>query len=154
VIGRLNMSEEPADSSSDAAAQLQALIREVVARCAFGPGFFAAQLRGLVRERCPDPREGLPSVALYLHDGERLDLCHVIGFAALWVALAVWETGSDSMRTELVPYESIVRVTIGSPREKGTRVGFDQSRAPLAMAGIAMTPEQALRAASGQREGP
>jgi hypothetical protein len=37
----------------------------------------------------------------------------VIGFAPQWVALAVRENGSDEMRTELVPYGSIARVTIG-----------------------------------------
>ena len=148
------MPKTPADRSRDHAAELQASIREAGGFCAFDPGFFAGPLRGLVRERCPDSREGLPSVQLHLGSGERLDLCHVIGFAPLWVALAVWESGSDSMRTELVPYVSIVRVTIGAPRETGTRMGFDHSRAPMAMAGIAMTPEQALRAASAQREGP
>lgn len=147
------MLEALADKRSDHAAELQALIREAGARCPFGQTFFAGQLGGLVRERCPKPQEGLPRVQLHLHSGERLDLCHVIGFAPLWVALAVWESGSE-MRTELVPYESIVRVTIGAPRETGTRIGFDQSRAPMAMAGIAMTPEQALRAAGAQREGP
>lgn len=139
------MPETPSDN---------ALIRELGAGCPFGPAFFAGQLGGLVRERCPELNEGLPSVQLHLHTGERLDLCHVIGFTPLWVALAVWENGSDAMRTELVPYGSIARVTIGAPRGKGTRVGFDQSHAPIAMAGITMTPEQALRAAGAQSERP
>jgi len=139
------MAETPSDSG-----------REDVlgAGCAFGPVFFAGQLGGLVRERCPQPQEGLPSVQLHLHNGERLDLCHVIGFTPLWVALAVWETGSGSMRTELLPYASIVRVTIDVPREKGTRIGFDQAHTPSVMRGVAMTPEQALRAASARAEGP
>ncbi len=138
------MPDTPADTAS---------MREVASRCPFSPAFFAGQLGGLVRERCPDPQEGLPSVQLHLHDGERLDLCHVIGFAPLWIALAVWENGSASMRTELVPYDSIVRVTIGAPRERGTRMGFDQSRTPTAMGGAAMSPEQALRAAGAQPPG-
>lgn len=146
--------EAPVDTSSDHAAELQTVIRELEAGCAFGPTFFVGQLGRLVRERCPDPQEGLPSVQLHLHDGERLDLCHVIGFAPHWVALAVWENGSDAMRTELVPYGSIARVTIGAPRGKGTRVGFDQSHAPIAMGGITLTPEQALRAAGAQSEQP
>jgi len=142
------MSKQPSDSSSERAAQLQTLMREVVARCPFGPAFFAGQLGGMVRQRCPDPHEGLPSVLLHLSSGERLDLCHVIGFAPQWAALAVWENGADAMRTELVPYELIVRVTIGASREKGTRLGFDPSRAPMVMAGCTMTPEQALGALS------
>jgi len=146
--------EAPVDTSSDHAAELQTVIRELEAGCAFGPTFFVGQLGRLVRERCPDPQEGLPSVQLHLHDGERLDLCHVIGFAPHWVALAVWENGSDAMRTELVPYGSIARVTIGAPRGRGTHVGFDQSHAPIAMGGITLTPEQALRAAGAQSEQP
>jgi hypothetical protein len=146
--------EGPVDTSSDHAAEIQTLIGELGVGCAFGPTFFVGQLGRLVRERCPDPQEGLPSVQLHLHDGERLDLCHVIGFAPYWVALAVRENGSDAMRTELVPYGSIARVTIGAPRGRGTRVGFDQSHAPIAMGGITMTPEQALRAAGAPNERP
>ncbi len=103
------MTEPLADRDLDFTAEFQA-------SCPFGPAFFAGQLRGLVRERCPDPREGLPSVQLHLGSGERLDLCHVIGFAPAWVALAVWESGSDAMRTELVPYESIALSSSGTGR--------------------------------------
>jgi len=138
------MSENAADGGGVNAAEVETVIHEVGARCPFGPGFFVGRLGRLVRERCPDPGEGLPSVQLHLHDGERLDLCHVIGFAPLWVALAVREHDSHTMRTELVPYESIVRITIGALGEKGRGMGFDQSHAPMA---IVMTPEEALRAA-------
>ena len=146
------ISEGSIDTSSDHAAELHTLIGELGAGCAFGPTFFVAQLGRLVRERCPDPQEGLPSVQLHLHDGERLDLCHVIGFAPHWAALAVWENGLEVMRTELVPYGSIARVSIGAPRGRGARVGFEQSHAPVSLGGTTMTPEQALRAASPQSE--
>lgn len=148
------ISDTSVDTSSDHTAELHTLMQELGAGCPFGPTFFIAQLGRLVRERCPDPQEGLPGVQLQLHDGERLDLCHVIGFAPHWVALAVWESGSDAMRTELVPYGSIARVTIGIPRGRGTRVGFEQSHAPISLGGATMTPEQALQAASPQSERP
>lgn len=38
-------------------------------------------------------------------------------------------------------------------RGKGARVGFDQSHAPIAMGGITMTPEQALRTVGAQGQG-
>ena len=144
------MLDTPADGSSEPAVEIQTVMREVGARCPFGPAFFAGHLASLVRERCPDPREGLPGVHVYLHDGECLDLCHVIGFAPLWVALAVWEHGSHVMRTELVPYELIARVTIGAPGAQRPGIGFDQSHTPMA---VSMTPEQALRAAGAEGEG-
>ena len=148
------ISDTSIDTSSDHTAELQTRMQEFGAGCPFGPTFFIAQLGRLVRERCPDPQEGLPSVLLQLHDGERLDLCHVIGFAPHWVALAVRDNGSDAMRTELVPYGSIARVTIGAPRGRGTHVGFDQSHAPITIGGVTMTPEQALRAAAAPSEQP
>lgn len=138
------------DGGGEPAVEILSVMREVAARCPFGPAFFAGHLGGLVRERCPDPREGLPSVQVYLHDGERLDLCHVIGFAPLWVAFAVWEHGSHAMRTELVPYELIARVTIGAPGDQRPGIGFDQAHAPMA---VSMTPEQALQAAAAEGPG-
>lgn len=145
------MVDTPTDGGSEPAVEIQTMMREVAARCPFGPAFFAGHLGALVRERCPDPREGLPSVQVHLHDGERLDLCHVIGFAPLWVALAVWEHGSHAMRTELVSYEFIARVTIGAPGAQRPGIGFDQAHAPMA---VSMTPEQALQAAGAEGEGP
>src|SRR5574341_611546 len=142
------------DNKDDLAGQVEALIRQAGAGCPFGPPFFAGQLGALVRERCPTPEEGLPNVQVFLNSGEQLNLCHVIGFAPLWVGLAVFENDSDSMRTELVPYESIMRVTIGPPKARGTRVGFDHSHAPAPIAAAAMTPEQALRAAAAHGEDP
>ena len=118
----------------------------------FGPGFFLGQLRAFARERCPDPGEALPAVELHLATGEVLDLCHVMGLAPTFVALAVRDgprsgTGEARMRTELVPYSLITRVTIRPVRAAGAHVGFDVHHAPdiLAHGG---SPEEALRAAA------
>lgn len=129
------------------------LIQEVEARCVFGPVFFLTQLRGFVRDRCPDVAEMMPVVELHLHSGDSLDICHVIGVAARCVALAVYEedesNGSRAMRTELVPYESIVRATIRTVRPTTPHMGFDRAHAPTVMQqGPQMTPEAALRAAA------
>lgn len=130
-----------------------ALIEEIDARCVFGPVFFLTQLRGFVRDRCPDAAEIMPVVELHLHSGESLDICHVIGIAPRCGALAVYEedesTGSRAMRTELVPYESIVRVTIRTVRPTSPHMGFNRAHTPTVMQhGPRMTPEEALRAAA------
>ena len=125
-------------------------------QCPFGPRFFLAQLRAFARDRCPDPAERLPVVSLHLGDGEVLDVCHLIGLAPRWVALAVRETeGKEhppAMRTEFVPYEIIHRVTIRAVRAAETHIGFDHGRMPQVLAGAEpdafRSPEEALRAAA------
>ncbi|HSQ59678.1 MAG TPA: hypothetical protein VLT84_04515 [Acidobacteriota bacterium] len=123
----------------------------------FGPLFFLQHLQGLVRDRCPDPAEGLPAVHLRLADGEDLDVCHVIGVTPKWLALAVHETDRPGvMRTELVPYAMITRLTLGAvPSSGGTRMGFNAAREPEVIGGPALatslTPEAAIEAVAGRR---
>ncbi len=120
----------------------------------FGPGFFLGQLRAFARDRCPDPAEGLPAVQIHLATGEVLDLCHVVGLGPAFVALAVVEGEGERrrMRTELVPYQLVVRVSIHPPGVRG-HVGFDVDHAPrvLEPAGP-LTPEAALCRAAGDSE--
>jgi len=129
-----------------------ALIEEIEARCAFGPLFFLRQLRGFVRDRCPDPAEIMPVVEVHLNSGESFDVCHVIGAAPHYVVLAVHEEdeagGSRAMRTELVSYESIMRVTIRAVRPTSPHMGFNAVHAPTVMKHDPMTPEEALLAAA------
>ena len=118
----------------------------------FGPGFFLGQLGAFARERCPDPGEALPVVELHLVTGEVLDLCHIMGLAPAFVALAVREgprggSGEAPMRTELVPYGLVSRVTIRSVRATGAHVGFDLHCEPDTRA-LGSSPEDALRAAA------
>ncbi len=126
---------------------------ELLSRAPFGPGFFLGQLRAFARERCPDPGELLPCVELHLATGEVLDLCHVMGLAPAFVALAVREARGGSagegaaMRTELVPYGLITRVTIRPVRGTGPHVGFNPEHAPEVLP-QARTPEETLRAAA------
>ena len=100
----------------------------------FGPRFFIGHLMAFVRERCPDPAEGLPVVLLHLMDGEVLDVCHVMGLAPDFVALAVRdnerEAESRAMRTELLPYESIHRITVRTGRPAQAHVGFAHGQVP------------------------
>ena len=136
------------DAERETAGPRGATLAELVAeRCPFGPGFFATQLGGLVRERCPDPAEHIPSVELHLAEGTVLDVCHVIGLAPTWVALAVYEDrkrSHDAMRTELVAYATILRVTIRAGRSQDPPIGFQQDRSPAML--DACTPEAGLRA--------
>lgn len=131
----------------------RALIEEVEARFVFGPLFFLTQLRGFVRDRCPDAGENMPVVEVHLHSGEGLDLCHVIGAAPRYVVLAVYDDGeaaeSRPMRTELVPYELIMRVTIRAVRPTSPHMGFKAVHAPMVIKQDSlMAPEDALRAAA------
>lgn len=68
-------------------------------------------------------------------------------------ALAVYDEDNvgepQAMRTELLPYESIVRVTIRATPPTGPQIGFKLAHVPaLIRHGAAMTPEDALRAAA------
>lgn len=123
---------------------------------AFGPRFYLGQLRAFARERCPDPGEALPSVELHLATGTSLELCHVMGLAPTFVALAVHDGPSDPggrarMRTELVPYALITRITIRANRATDAHVGFDLQHAPAVLAHEA-SPEEVLRAAALMRD--
>lgn len=108
-----------------------ALVRTEL-ECAFGPGFFLGPLRRFVRDRCPDPKEDLPVVAVHLVDGERLDVCHIVGVSPRWVMFAVRDPANhrDGMAVEVVPYEIIRHVRIGSRRAEATAIGFAQTRPP------------------------
>ena len=101
--------------------------------CTFGPSFFLGHLGRFVRDRCPDPKESLPVVQVYLADGDALDVCHIIGVSPRWVMLAVRDATShgDGMAIELVPFELIRRVCIRTRRaESSSSIGFNQARAP------------------------
>jgi hypothetical protein len=124
----------------------------------FGPVFFATQLAGFVRECCPATEERLPSVTLHLFGGDTLEICHVVGLAPTWVAVAVKEGGHAPkmrMRTELVPYIAILRVALRSVAREDARIGFEQVDGPRMLGGLEMSPEEALRlAGTAQLPGP
>jgi hypothetical protein len=120
----------------------------------FGPGFFLGQLRAFARDRCPDPAEGLPAVQIHLASGEVLDLCHVVGLGPAFVALAIVEGEGEPrrMRTELVPYQLVARVSVRPPGGR-VHVGFDVDHAPRVLeAHGLLTPEAALFRAAGDSE--
>ena len=139
------MSELPSDRADETARQ-QAVTAFVSAdvTCAFGPSFFLGHLGRFVRDQCPDPKENLPIVQVHLADGATLDVCHIIGVSPRWVMLAVRDAGNhrDGMAVELVPFEIIRRVGIGTRRAEGASIGFAQIQPPEIIA-----PETLLRAA-------
>jgi len=141
------MAAQPADP------ELQALMKAAEAHGAFGPLFFLTQLAGFVRDQCPDVVERLPIVELRLHSAESLRICHVIGVGPQYVALAVYDeddaNAAAGMRTELLPYEAIARVTVRTTLPTGPQIGFRLSPSPAIMRhGSAMTPEEALHLAA------
>ncbi|MCC7383974.1 MAG: hypothetical protein IT384_19185 [Deltaproteobacteria bacterium] len=115
------------------ALQLEAVLQAVEQRAVFGPRFFLTYLPGLLRERCPEPADGLPRVSLHVTSGEILDVCHILGLAPRWVALAVFDGGEGAgtaMRTELVPFETILRISIRLPKGGDRAMGFRQDQTP------------------------
>lgn len=141
----MSPSEPQGDSRDEAATQqaAAAFVRADVA-CTFGPSFFLGHLGRFVRDRCPDPTEDLPLVQVRLADGETLDVCHIIGVAPRWVMLAVRDSAGhrEGMAVELVPYELIRRVGIGSRHTEGSSIGFAQAEPPAIIA-----PETLVRTA-------
>jgi hypothetical protein len=145
------MSKTPAPGPKDVR---ESVLREIPESesCPFGPSFFAHQLRAFVRARCPDPSEALPSVQLHLADGDAIEICHIIGIAPRWLALAVIEehrpVAAPTMRTEIVPYELVSRVTVRPFRPGSGHVGFEVERNPELLSGRD-TPEAAFLAMAG-----
>jgi hypothetical protein len=142
--------------------ELAQLLRAV--RCPFGPHFFMGQLAAFARDRCPAPEEHLPRVDIWVF-GEPLAVCHIVAVSSSWVAVAVRDRHAHDaeMRTELIPYEAITRVTIGAPVARSRGIGFDSMHAPAIvedaepparMLVIAAQPSADLVAAQAQRETP
>lgn len=105
----------------------------------FGPVFFLEQLHAFVRDNCPGTGEHLPAVEIHLVDGEVLDVCHITGLGPHWVALAVYDgeqaAGQPTlMRTDLVPYEIIGRITIRTTRKRTAQLGFEPNLKPAVWA--------------------
>lgn len=145
----------PRESKSERR-ESRSLTDVIDARCPFGPLFFVSQLRGFIRNRCPDPRIRLPVLELHLADGQSLDVCHVVAIAPAWVAVAVYECspsgGARKMRTEIVPYGMIARITVSTERSSGHPLGFDADHAATVVAESAepeRSAEQALLSARG-----
>lgn len=128
---------------------LSALMAAVDARVPFGPAFFSTRLRAFVRDRCPDPSEALPIVEIALDTGEVIDVC---GLAPLWLALAARAPAQfreTPMRTELVPYATIRRVSIRPVRPGATPMGFDREHRATWLPGAASSPEGTFDRAAG-----
>jgi hypothetical protein len=129
-------------------AEARAEARHAAEPYPFGPAFFEAHLGSLVRDRCPDPAEARPVVRLHLLGGDVLDVCHVIGLAPQYVALAVHEEADRRIRTEIVPYVTIVRVTISADRHE-SGIGFVERTPPALLSESASpTAEGLLEAAA------
>lgn len=137
----MSTTESRPEISDEERAQIARVLAE--SRCPFGPHFFLTQLSAFVRERCPDPHE-LPRVDLWIEGAPRT-ICHVITIAPRWIALAVWNGRGEhaTMSTEIVPYETISRISVGSASpSKG--IGFQQIDAPAIVGDAIGSPERTL----------
>lgn len=142
------MNENPPQRTPPEPAELGALLRLDVP---FGPAFFLTQLAAFVRDCCPAPAEALPHVQMHLAGGEVLELCHVIALARRWGAFAIIDTGEGEgerpMRTELVPYEMLARITVRASPGRGAHIGFHQASPPA----VHVSPEEMLQTAASLR---
>lgn len=141
------------EGNGGARAALEELL-QTDARCPFGPRFFLRQLGAFVRERCPDSSEQLPHVDLWVH-GEPIAVCHVMAIAPRWVAVAASADHERmEMRTEIIVYESIGRVTISGASAGRRGIGFRQEQRAEIIVEEALSPEGAMAAAgSNSAEG-
>ena len=120
----------------------------------FGPSFFVSHLGALVRANCPTAEERVGIVEVHLVGGDVLEVCHIVSLSPQWVALAVFDdrrdaSAGDQMRTELIAYPCIARVTIRSvPRSSG-RIGFGQDAPPQVSVQPFIPAEQLLARAAG-----
>lgn len=146
------MTDASASALAAAEPELQALIESAAAQGAFGPLFFLTQLAAFVRDHCPETGEALPSVEIHLLSGEVLAICHIIGVGPLYAALAVFDddeaSGTPAMRTELLPYAAIARVTIRAAPPTGPQMGLRVTPVSPLKTAAGLTPEQALRLAA------
>jgi hypothetical protein len=113
----------------------------------FGPTFFVRHLTDFVRKQCPRPGKSRPIVQIHLMSGEVLYLCNVIDVSKRWVALGVYddedEEDTHALRTEIVPYNNLVRITVKAPEDRSGQIGFFQQIPPT----LHLTPESTLPAA-------
>jgi hypothetical protein len=92
----------------------------------FGLFFFQSQLGILVTDRCPEGAGALPLVTLHLASGDSLEVRYVLMLGEDWVALGVPDEDAAHVRTELVPYEAILRVTIRPSGPDDRLIGFEK----------------------------
>jgi hypothetical protein len=148
---------DPTGGSDEAATETE--LMKASEAYPFGPGFFLTQLRAFVGEQAPQPSDGLPWVEIHIASGEVFDLCHILGVTPTWVAMVVREPeptkSRPRTRTEMVPFATIIRVTLRTARPESPQFGFDKARVPQVWPGqqvLPISPERALEAAARQRQ--
>ncbi len=110
---------------------LDAALEAVVHGPTFGPPFFQGHLGELVKDQTPPGQ--VPCVRFHLAGGDVVEVLSVLGMTPRWVCLKVVDdddkAGPSATRTEVVPFATIVRVTISStpPGDASARIGFRQS---------------------------
>lgn len=102
----------------------------------FDGAFFATAFRDRVRSLCAALGNAVPVILLQLSDGRVLDLCHIEGLTARWMAVAAFRDNADckEMDTVLIPYETIVRVTLSNREASDRRIGFQLEKSLPALA--------------------
>lgn len=122
-------SHPPEDGSSAAAAEHLAAVQ---GGPPFGPAFFATVLADRVRAACDGHPEQVPVVELHLADGLTLDLCHIPGLEAQWLAAEAYRDREtcEEMDLVFVPYGMITRVTVSMWHPSQRPIGFDLAAPP------------------------
>jgi hypothetical protein len=107
---------------------LQARLAELAAAPIFGPHFFETQLPVLLKQQVRP--EHVPRVHFHLAGGDVLEVTRVVGLTLRWLCIHVVDDDDSaepgSLRSEVVPYTAIMRLSIGStpPGERASRIGF------------------------------
>lgn len=92
----------------------------------FGPAFFTTVLLDRVRASCDGHPGDVPVVELHLADGLTLDLCHIPGVEAQWLAADVYRDREtcEEMDLVFVPYGLITRITVSMWHPSQRPIGF------------------------------
>jgi hypothetical protein len=92
----------------------------------FDAAFFQTVFPEHVSAECEAQPDRVPVVELYLADGTKLDLCHVVFLADSWLAVAYYRDGGreSELDTAFLPYGLIVRVTVALHPIARRKLGF------------------------------
>ena len=100
----------------------------------FDARFYQTSLVGRVTQACEADPKQVPAVVLYLLDGSKLDICHIVWLDDTWLAVAYFRDAAtcEDMDLAFLPYRLVTRVTVSLHHPETRKLGFDLARSKAA----------------------